>query len=291
MIRELSVGIGQHVHRSVDGGATWVKSLREIPGKHTPVVRGTVDLSRLPSRARDVIWDFVSVLPDGFGVAVNHEATDASPEDTKVPKQLAHVFRTPDGGRTWHEHPLDVSWNLIERMGRWAISWPVEEFTSLALVRGDAVVLSWEDPWIYDGAKSHMIHSSDRGESWRYRALGATNPNMYADDSGRLWMQRGGYFLESVDGGTKWSKREYAVEWPADHPHEKVKIFRHVVFVEPSIAFALIVHWKRGLTFRASHVGLVRTTDDGAHWSHVHVFDGPDIGDVNERHMLTLEAG
>lgn len=289
-MKVLSVGIGQHVHRSVDGGATWVRSLREIPGKHTPVVRGNVDLSRLPRRPRETIWDFVSVLPDGFGVAVSHEATDANPAETSAPSKLAKVFRAHDGGRTWHEHRLNVSWKLTEIIGRWTVSWPVEEFTSLVLVRSDAVVLSWEDPWIYEDAKSHVIYSRDRGESWRYHGLGHANPTLTADDSGRLWVQSGG-FLESVDGGAKWSKREFAVEWPSDHQHEKVNVLRHIVFVEPNIAFASIVHWKRGLSFAPSHVGLVRTTDDGAHWFHVHVFDGPDIGDVNERHMLTLEAG
>ena len=290
LMKVLSVGIGQHVHRSVDGGATWVRSLREIPGKHTPVVRGNVALSQLPGRPREAIWDCVSVLPDGFGVAVNHEATDANPADKNAPRSLANVFRTVDGGRTWHEHRLNVNWKPIEIIGRWTISWPVEEFTSLALVRPDAVVLSWEDPWIFEDAKSHLIYSRDRGESWRYHGLGETNPTLTADDSGRLWVQKGEYFLESVDGGATWSRREFAVAWPTDHQREKVNLLRHVVFVEPNIAFALIVHWKRGLTFAPSHVGLVRTTDHGAHWLHVHVFDGPDVGDVNERHILTLEA-
>jgi hypothetical protein len=41
------------------------------------------------------------------------------------------------------------------------------------------------------------------------------------------------------------------------------------MFVEPNIAFALIVHWKRGLNFVPAKVGLVHTTDNGAHWFHV----------------------
>lgn len=290
-MRVPSVGIGQRVHRSVDGGATWVTSLREIPGKQTPVVRGDVDLSRLPRRPRETIWDCVSVLPGGFGVAVNREATGANPQDTSTPKKLANVFRTHDGGQTWHEQRLDVRWNLIETMGRWTISWPVEEFTSLVLVPPDAVVLSWEDPWIFEGAKSHLIYSRDRGESWRYHGLGETIPTLTADHSGRLWIQKDGYFLESVDAGAKWSRREFAVESPAGQRHGRGNLLRHIVFLEPSIAFALIVHWKSGLSFTPFQVELVRTVDDGAHWSSVHRFDGPDVGDVNERHMLTLEAG
>ena len=287
----LAVGIGQHVHRSGDGGATWTRSLREVPGRHTPVVRGRVDLTRLPPRPRETVWDMVSVLADGFGVAVNHEAADPDPADPDAPRRLANVFRTLDGGRTWHEQPLDVSWKLTDRMGRWTISWPVEEFTSLVLVRPDTVVLSWEDPWLHDGAKSHVLHSGDRGGTWRYHGLGYANPTLTADGSGRLWVQADGGLLESVDGGAKWSRRAFTIEWPADHQGEKANVLRHIVFVAPETAFALIVHWKRGLSFAPAHVGLVRTTDRGARWSHVHVFDGPDIGDVNERHMLTLEAG
>ena len=93
-----------------------------------------------------------------------------------------------------------------------------------------------------------------------------------------------------VSTGAEWSKRELTVEWPPDYEHKKVSLLRHVVFVEPNVAFALIVHWKQEPTFAPANVGLVRTTDNGAHWLHVNVFDGPDIGDINERHMLTLEV-
>ena len=56
-MREIIVGIGQYVHRSVDGGSTWARSLREIPGKRTLIVRGTVDLAGLPSRPpRALTW-------------------------------------------------------------------------------------------------------------------------------------------------------------------------------------------------------------------------------------------
>ena len=281
-LKVLAVGIGQYVHRSADGGATWARSLREIPGKHTPIVRGTVDLSRLPNRPRETVWDLISVLPDGFGVAVNHEATDADPAGTNAPGSVAKVFRTHDGGQSWGEYRLNVDWKLTES--------PVEQFHSLVLLQPDGIVLSWEDPWVHEGAKSHVIYSRDRGASWRYRSLGHTNPTLTADDSGRLLAQNAGYFLESVDGGAEWSRRDFAVEWPSGQQPENASLLRHVVFVEPNIAFALLVHWKRGLTFDPAKVGLVRTTDRGAHWTHIHVFDGPDTGDVNERHMLTLEV-
>lgn len=289
-MHRITVGIGQHTHHSDDGGATWVESLREIPGKHAPIVRGTVNLTRLPSRPRETVWDLVSVLPHGFGVAVNHEATGANASRQSEPSTLANVFRTHDGGQTWHEHELKVKWRLTGLLRRAAMSWPVEEFTSLVLVQPDTVVLSWEDPWIYDGARSHVIYSHDRGELWRYRCLGHTNPYLVADYSGSLLALNDGFFLESVDAGAKWAKREFAVEQPPGVQREKVNLLRHAVFVELNIALALLVHWKRGASHAPAHVGLLHTSDNGTHWRHVHVFDGPDVGDVNERHMLTLQV-
>jgi len=282
---EIIVGIGRYVHRSVDGGSTWTRSLREIPGKHTPIVRGTVDLAGLPSRPPGTIWDAVSVLSDGFGVAVNHETTDADPASTNAPSSLAHVFGTNDGGRTWHEHRLKVRWKLTQAIRRATMSWPVEEFTSLVLTRPDTVVLSWEDPWIYDGARSHAIFSHNRGESWRYNCHGY---NAFSDCSGRLMSLRNGFFLESRDGGEHWAKRKLAVEWPSGFQHGKV--LRHVTFLELDVALALVVRWRRGITFDPANVGLFRTTDNGSQWRQLHLFDGPDVGDVNERHMLTLQV-
>ncbi len=287
---EIIVGIGPYAHRFVDGGSTWARSPREIPGKSSPIVRGTVDLAGLPSRPPGTIWDAVSVHSDGFGVAVNHETTDADPASTKAPSRLAHVFRTNDGGRTWHEHRLNVRWKLTQAIRRATMSWPVEEFTSLVLTRPDTVVLSWEDPWIYDGARSHVIFSHNRGESWRYNCLGHTNAFLTSECSGRLMTLNDGFFLESSDGGQEWAKREFAVEWPAEFQHGKVNLLRHVTFVEPDVALAMVVHWKHGTSLAAAHVGLLRTTDNGALWRHIHVFEGPDVGDVNERHMLTLQV-
>jgi len=286
-MREITVGIGRRTHRSADGGTRWVESLREVPPKHTPIVRGAVDLARLPGRPRETVWDLVAILPDGFGVAVDHELAPASPSRPGEPSALAHVFRTRDGGRTWHEPELKPRWKLRQILRRATLSWPVEEFASLVLSPPATVVLTWEDPWIHDGARSHVILSRDGGESWRYHGLGSTN--LVADGSGRLLALNDGFLLESLDGGAEWARRELAIEWPTGH-RQAGNLLRHAVFVDPSSAYALLVHWRCGASFAPSHVGLLRTTDGGSLWRHVQVFDGPDAGDVNERHVLTLDV-
>jgi hypothetical protein len=288
-MNEIIVGIGQYAHRSLDGGSTWVRTLREIPGRHTPVVCGTVDLAELPSRPPRTIWDAVWVLPDGFGVAMNHEVTDADPASPNAPSSLAHVFRTNDGGRTWHELQLNVRWKLTQAIRRATMSWPVEEFNALVLTP-DTVVLSWEDPWIYDGSRSHMIFSLDHGESWRYNGLGYSYAYLTSDGSGRLMTWIGDFILESSDGGKQWTKRAFTVEWSPEFRHIKANALRHVTFAEPDVAFSLFVHWRHGGSFAPAHVGLLRTTDHGTLWREIQVFQGPDVGDVNERHMLTLQV-
>lgn len=91
-----TLGVGQYAYSSHDGGTTWAQSLREMPARVTPIVRGQMDLFRLPPRPEGYYWDFVTVLPGGFGVAVDH----GSKENGSRP---AEVFVTQDGGRQWRQ--------------------------------------------------------------------------------------------------------------------------------------------------------------------------------------------
>jgi photosystem II stability/assembly factor-like uncharacterized protein len=277
-MRQFTIGIGQHIYRSPDGGSTWSRSLREIPGSHTPIVRSDVDISRLPARAIGACWDFVSVLPCGFGVAVGHQAIDAT-------SRVADVFITEDGARHWRQADPEVKSTKRDDER------PVGRFASLALASPAGIVLAWDDPCLFDGSQSHVICSYDRGVSWEYHCLGPANPYLALDHSGRLLVLNDGYYLESRDGGRTWTRRVFVVEWPVDYRHERVALLRHVSFPDPGLGYALVVHWRGGFgNVPPPDVGLLSTTDDGNNWKHLHVFEGPNVGDVNERHILCLRV-
>jgi hypothetical protein len=276
MIR-FRVSIGQYEHHSEDG-ITWTRHLRDVPARHTPVVHGDVDLRRLPARPAEAYWDFVTLHPSGFGVAADHEVMNGA-------NNVANVFVTTDGGKHWNKR------DAKPRLPRWSPpSWPVERFAALALPSPGIIVLSWEDPWLFDGAQSHVICSQDCGESWQYRRLGYTNPYLGIDYAGRLLALNDGYYMESHDAGHTWKKSHFQVDWPHRYDKKRVALIRSLIFTEAEVGFGLVVHWPIGAAAERPEVGLVTTADNGLRWRHLHVFDGPNAGDINERHVLDLRV-
>jgi len=152
------------------------------------------------------------------------------------------------------------------------------------------IVLAWEDPWIYDGAKTHVICSKDCGESWEYRSLDYTNPYLGMDYAGRLLALNDGFYMESADGGHSWNKSDFEVEWPDGYDKKRVALIRSLTFIEADVGYGLVVHWPLHSIPYVPAVGLVTTTDNGVRWKHLHVFDGPNVGDINERHVLDLRV-
>jgi len=272
------VSIGQYEHISNDG-ITWTRQLREVPARHMPIVQGDVDLTQLPARPHEACWDFITLHARGFGVAVDHEKIDST-------KSVASIFVTTDGGQHWTKRDAQPRLPLLR-----SLSWPVEQFASLALPSVGVMVLAWEDPWIYDGAKSHIICSRNCGESWEYHSLGYTNPYLRVDYSGRLLALNDGFYMESVDGGHSWNKSDFEIEWPEGYEEKRVALIRSLTFTEADVGYGLIVHWPlHSILYVPSAVGLVTTTDNGMRWKHLHVFDGPNVGDINERHVLELHV-
>ncbi len=279
--RRLTVSIGQYAYLSRDGGTSWVRSLREVPGRHTPIIRGDLDHSHLPPKPEGVLWDFITVLPCGFGVAVDHHTGDDRPP--------ASLFVTEEGRRAWRQMELRV--NSLGWHSTRPASWPVGRFASLALPTPGCIALAWDDPWLFDAPQSHVLCSPDGGVSWEYRCLGQSSPYLAHDYSGRLLALNDGYYLESPDGGRTWARRDSVVKWPAGYHHKKVALLRQVTFPAPNMGYALIVHWRhRSMNEPAPDVGLLTTCDNGNSWRHVHLFEGPNAGDVNERHVLGLRV-
>ena len=278
VFQRLRVGIGQYEHVS-DDGITWSRHLREVPARTTPLVHGDMDLTQLPARPHEARWDFITLHPSGLGVAVDHEKIGSV-------KSVASIFVTTDGGQHWTKREAKPRLPLLR-----SPSWPVEQFASLALPSMGIIVLGWEDPWIYDGAKSHVICSQDCGESWEYHSLGYTNPYLGMDYAGRLLALNDGFYMESVDHGHSWNKSDFEVEWPDGYDAKRVALIRSLTFIEAEVGYGLIVHWPlHSVPYIASAVGLVTTTDNGVRWKHLHVFDGPNVGDINERHVLELRV-
>lgn len=272
------VGIGHYEHRS-DDGIIWSRHLREVLARDTPVVHGDVDLTQLPARPQAANWDFVTLHSDGLGVAVDHEKMGST-------ECLAGIFVTTDGGRHWVKQDPKPRLPILS-----SVSWPVEQFASLVLPSVNVIVLAWDDPWLFDGSKSHVICSQDCGESWKYSCLGFTNPYVGSDCAGRLLALNDGYYMESRDGGHNWNKSRFEVEWPDGYDQKRVALIHCLIFTEAGVGYGLIVHWPLDSTREPRPaVGLVTTTDNGMRWKHLHVFEGPNVGDINGRHVLDLRV-
>jgi hypothetical protein len=142
---------------------------------------------------------------------------------------------------------------------------------------------------MFDGPMSHVVFSHDGGNSWQYSLLGFSNPDLAHDFDGRLLCLNAGYYLLSDDGGDTWRKEGFEVEWPPLYQYKKVSLLRHVQFADRNLGYGLIVHWNKNTVAKA--VGLVVTTDNGHTWKHVASLPGPNFGDANSRHALSLRLG
>jgi hypothetical protein len=171
---------------------------------------------------------------------------------------------------------------------RQSLSWPPTCFDSMSLPSSNSIVLGWEDPWLHDCPQSHVVFSHDGGSTWRYTLLGHVNPYLAHDFQGRLLCLNVGYVMRSDDGGT-WTQEGFDVEWPPNYGDKKVCLLRHVQFLGPGHGYGLVVHWSKSMT--ATGVGVLVTTDNGKTWKHIATLPGPNYGDVNSRHALSLSLG
>src|SRR5262245_49578558 len=122
-------------------------------------------------------------------------------------------------------------------------------------------------------------------------AWGYTNPYLGFDYDGRLLALNAGYYMESLDGGNSWKKVHFEVDWPEGYDKKRVALIRCLTFTQAKVGYGLIVHWPLDSTGGPPPtVGLITTIDNGMRWKHLHVFDGPNVGDINERHILDLRV-
>jgi hypothetical protein len=279
----LTIAIGQFEHRSEDNGHSWTRTIREVPPKVSPRAFGGFEPVRLPSVSQGSAWDIVSMMPSGFCVAVGHKNLESD-------RKSAFVQISWDNGENWRPVIPGPPSKLLPRLGLTAAPREAEQIQSLVLVPPAGVLLAWDDPWLFDCPESHVLFSRDQGGTWDYHCLGQTNPCLGTDDHGRVFALNDGFFLETADVGQTWRKRGFELAWPSGYDQSRVALLRHVCYLDARIGYALVVHWPHRRGERPPDVGLVATVDGGARWEHVHVFDGPNIGDINERHMLGLRV-
>ncbi len=279
----ISVGIGTRRLTSEDGGERWSEGTREVPWRAVPRVRGLPDKGAVPTPAT---WrvEHLAVGPEGVGLAVGSEAT-LSKDERKSP---ARFLRTRDGGRSWE--PLHPALPALGRI-RAASAWPPEKVDSVAAPPNGTLAFAWEDPWIYDAPRSHLAVSADGGERWRYLPL----PDAcvwIASGAGPLRVM-GVAVIASLEGPrAAIARQEARLDWPElpagydggpSIPHE-------THFLSEREGLALFVDWHERDLFPPI-VGLARTVDAGRQWRVSRTWQGPVIGDPNERHVLTLEVG
>ena len=280
----ISVGIGGRRLTSEDGGEHWSDGTREVPWRAVPRARGLAGAGVVPSPAT---WrvEHLAVGPEGVGLAVGSEP---APSQDREQKSLARFLRTRDGGRSWE--PLEPALSTLGRI-RAGSGWPPEKIDCVAARPDGLLAFAWEDPWLYDAPHSHLAVSPDGGERWRYLRL-PDGCAWIASGSGPLRAVGAGAvaIIEGPTGGIL--RQESRLEWP-DLPagyRGGPSFPREAHFLSEHEGLALPVHWhERGLF--PPVVGLARTLDGGRLWRVSRTWEGPVLGDPNERHVLSLEVG
>jgi len=145
-------------------------------------------------------WERVGAesLPDAV------TAVRVSPHDPReiwVGTEPSRLFRSPDAGKTWREHP-----NLTKQPSADEWSFPPRPDTHhVRWIEIDAT-----DPErVYVGIEAGaLLVSEDGGETWTDRPDGARRDNhalaTHPDAPGRVYSAAGDGYAESTDGGLAW---------------------------------------------------------------------------------------
>lgn len=255
------VGIATREWTTVDAGQTWSEGPR----------------AAAPGGER---FDEIALGTDGVGLACTTEATD----DPDRPRN-ARLFLTRDGGRTWAR--VDPRLPMIGRL-RAGAGWPPEAIESLAVQPGGLLAFAWEDPWLFDGARTHLVASDDGGASWRWAKLAPGCYRLARSQDGVLRAFGFGIFCRSDDAGRSVREERFSIDWPGlpAHPDRALGLLRDVHVTTPVDAVALTVCVDADLP--RPRIGLAASEDGGKSWRVVREWDAP-AGDVHAGGNLSLQ--
>lgn len=279
----LSVHIGQYTYQQSSITNFWNKSLREIPKRYTPIMKGQINLSKIPNTA-GVIWDFISILDNGFGIACNHSID--------IDNELSSLYKTDNYGESWKKVTIDPNSSLHSKLSNKEHSnFPILRFDSAILRHPATVALLWNNPYDYDDFSTRntttVITSTDRCLTWNYTPFENLHLCIPSQQGSPNILLSGNRVLYSLDPENHlWSKYKIRVQKHADFK-EPYQFIRHLCFTEEDQIFGLIVDWKNFKSVEGPKVALLRSIGNLKKWEVLHLFNS-NIGDINERHMLGL---
>ncbi len=279
---ELRVGIAENLFISSDDGRSWSQRRRDVPWRTVPLCYPTVPLP-VTDGQQGMLFDMVHVNPAGFGAAVSHEDRHPEPD-------VAHLWYTENAGIAWREisfEGLRVPWRL-----RWWIqkySWPPEKIESVLVTPGNAIVLTWTDPWLFEGACSHMLVVEQLGRNCTYYTTSEINAHLAVANNATLRVFGYGVYWETQNNGRNWLQRDLRIDWPnlGKQYNSEVKLVRWPQFIDNDIGYGLTVQ-RQKRDQGPPVTGLVVTRNGGADWTVSQEWLGPALGDVNERHVTSL---
>ena len=268
---KIQVDIGDHRYIGSDSFDNWQQSERPAATVTSISFLGMATESHVPFTRPSVFWDMIHLSADGFGVAVNHEKSPIELNDGD--RFLANVLITTNHARHWQENPMRLSWG--SRMCTLS-SWPVEQFHSLVVTENQTVMLAWEDPWIMERARSHIVFSHNFGVKWHYRRLNQCYPYLYTAPGGQImcFSEKRRYY--SRDEGKHWHSDAIFLDVDSDRPGIGYSHIQNATFVSEQCGFALMAKYDRTIASASPEaIILLETQNNGNHWHGVAEFAFP----------------
>ncbi len=276
----LRVGVGNSCYVSSSSESEWQIIPRSVPWRTEPkFFPGRVSLP-LGWKDNGAVLDFVHVGGSGFGIAVG-KVPHSSEENRSV------IWSTSNGGLAWKKEMLQS-----RRPAQCPKEcWPVGEFSSGVVLENNAVAMAWTDPWLFDHPSSHVVTLGQDFKVASYYSL----ENMclgLAKGGGRFLRAFSfGFLLESVDFGATWHRSRFHIDWKElDARYDsELKLIREPQFISSDLGYALVVQSEKR-NAGPPITGLAKTRDGGRNWVVLQSWVGPKLGDMNERHVTSLEV-